>query len=72
MEQAKQYCIINNADLTQQELENICLIVFKYICFMSTLPDYPEYQLNESEMIVRKLDPPVYNIMKGIPGIAQK
>ena len=39
---------------------------------MSTLTDYTEYQLKESEMIVRKLDPPMYNIMKGMRWIAQK
>ena len=72
MEQAQQYCIIYNADLTQKEMENICLVVYKYICFMSRLPDYTEYQLKESAMIVRKLEPPVYNRMKDIPWIAQK
>ena len=43
MEQAKQYCIIYNATLTPKEIENICLVIYKYICFMSTLPDYTEY-----------------------------
>ena len=52
MEQAKQYCIIYNATLTPKENKNICLVTYKYICFMSTLPDYTEYQLKESEMIV--------------------
>ena len=67
MEQAKTYCIMNNANLTPEEMENICLATYKYICFISTLPDYTEYQLKESDMILRKLDPPVYNILKGIP-----
>ena len=39
---------------------------------MSTLSDYPEYQLKKSEMIIRKLDPPVYNPIRGIPWIALK
>ena len=39
---------------------------------MSTLPDYTDYQLEETKMILRKLDPPLYNITKGIPWIAQK
>ena len=32
LEQAKQYCVIYNADLTQKEMENICLVVYKYLC----------------------------------------
>ena len=51
LEQAKQYCIIYNADLTQKEMDNICLVICKYPCFMSTLADYTNYQLEESEMI---------------------
>ena len=47
-------------------MQNICLIVYKYIYCMSTLPDYADYQLEETEMILRKLDPPLYNITKGI------
>ena len=39
---------------------------------MSTLPDYTDYQLKELEMIIRKLDQPVYNPMKGILWIALK
>ena len=39
---------------------------------MSTLSDYTEYQLKESEMIVRKLDLHLYNPMGGIPLIALK
>ena len=72
LEQAKQYCIIYNADLTQREMENICLVVYKYLCFMSILPDYTNYQLEESEMITKRLDTPLYNITKGIPWLAQK
>ena len=72
MDQAKQYCIRYNAKLTPQEMENICLAVYKYICCMSTLPDYTEYQLEETEMILRKLDPPLYNITKRISWIARK
>ena len=71
LEQAKQYCIIYNADLTQKEMDNICLVVYKYLCFMSTLPDYTNYQLEESEMITKRLDTPLYNITKGIPWLAQ-
>ena len=67
MDQAKQYYIMYNAKLTPKEIENICLVVYKYICFMSTLPYYADYQLEETEMIVRKLDLPLYNITKGIP-----
>ena len=72
MEQAKQYCIIYNPVLTQKGMENICRIVYKYLCFMSTLPDYTNYQLEESEMITKILDTPLYNIPKGIPWLAQK
>ena len=39
---------------------------------MSTLTDDTDYQLEETEMILRKLDSPLYNIIKGIPWIAQK
>ena len=72
LEQVKQYCIIYNADLTQKEMENICLVVYKYLSFMSTFPDYTNYQLVESEMITKRLDTPLYNITKGIPWLAQK
>ena len=72
LEQAKKYCIIYNADLTTKEMENICLVVYKYLCFMSTLPDYTNYQLRESEMITKRLDTPLHNITKGIPRLAQK
>ena len=72
LEQAKQYCIIYNADLTQKEMDNIYLVVYKYLCFMSTLPDYTNYQLEESEMITKRLDTPLYNITKGIPWLAPK
>ena len=72
MNQAKQYCIIYNAKLTAKEMENICLLTFKYICFMLTLPDYTDYKLEESEMMLRKLDSPFYDITKAIPWIAQK
>ena len=43
MEQARTYCRIYSADLTAKEMDNICLAVYKYICFMSTLPDYTDY-----------------------------
>ena len=72
LEQAKQYCIIYNGDLTQKEMENICLVVYKYLCFMSTLPDYTNYQLVESEMITKRLDTLLYNIPKCIPWLAHK
>ena len=72
LEKAKQYYIIYNADLTQKEMENICLVVYKYLCFMSTLPDHTNYQSEESEMITKRLDTPLYNITKGIPWLAQK
>ena len=72
MQQAKQYCIIYNADLTQKEMENICLVVCQYICFISTLPDYTNYQLEESEMITTRLNTILYNITKGIPWLALK
>ena len=72
LEQAKQYCISYNADLTQKQMENICLVVYKYLCFMSTLPDYANNQLEESEMITKSLHTPLYNITKGIPWLAQK
>lgn len=39
---------------------------------MTKLADSPEYQLKESEMIVAKLEPPVYNIMKGITWTEQQ
>ena len=39
---------------------------------MSTLSYYTEYQLKAPEMIIRKLEPPVYNPIKGILWIAQK
>ena len=42
MEQGKQYCIIHNATLTTKEIENICLALNKYICFMCTLLHYTE------------------------------
>ena len=48
-------------------MANICLVIYKYICFISILPDYTDYQLEETEMILRKLDPPLYNIIKRIP-----
>ena len=44
LEQAKQYCIIYNADLIQKAMENICHIIYKYLCCMSTLPDDTNYQ----------------------------
>ena len=72
LEQAKQYCIIYNADLTQEEMENICLVVYKYLCIMSTILDYTSYQLEESEMITKRLDTHLYNITKGMPWLAQK
>ena len=72
MEQAKQYFIIYNATLTLKEMQNICLVTYKYICFMSTLPDYTDYQLKESEMITKRLDPHLYNITKRIAWLAQK
>ena len=39
---------------------------------MRTLPDYKDSQLKESEMITKRLDPPLYNIIKGISWLAQK
>ena len=72
LDQAKQYCIIYNAGLTQQEMDNICFAVYKYICFMSKLPDYTDYQLKASEMITKRLDTSPYNITKGISWPAQK
>ena len=39
---------------------------------MSTLPDYTEYQLEESAMISKRLDIPLCNITKRIPWLAQK
>ena len=53
-------------------MEHICFVVYKYICFMSTLPDHTDNQLAERERILRTLDLPLYNITKGIPWIAQK
>ena len=72
MEQARTYCRIYSADLTHKGMDNICLAVYKYICYMSTLSDYTDYQLKESEMITTRLDPPVYNITKGIPWLVQR
>ena len=72
LDQAKQYCIIYNADLTQKEMENICLVAYKYLCLMSTLPDDTNYQLVQSEMITTRLDTPLFNITKGIPCLVQK
>ena len=71
-EQAKQYCIIYNSDLTYKEMENIYLVVYKYLCCMSTLPDCTDYQLEESEMITKSLDTPLHNITKGIPWLIHK
>ena len=53
-------------------MRNIWLVTYKYISLMSTLQDYTDYQLEESEMILRKLDPPLYNITKDTPWIAQR
>ena len=39
---------------------------------MSTLADYANNQLEESEMITKRLDTPLYNSTKGIPWLAQK
>ena len=39
---------------------------------MSTLPDYTEYPLKESDVIIQKLEPAVYNLIKGMPEILQK
>ena len=39
---------------------------------MSTLPDYTDYQLKESEMITKRLDPPLYNIIKRIPWLVRR
>ena len=72
LEHAKPYCIIYNADLTPQEMDNICLAVYKYICFMSTLPDYTDYQLKQSDIITKRLHTPLYNINKCIQWLAQK
>ena len=72
MDQAKQYCIMYNAKLTDKDMENIWFVIYKYISFISTLPDYTNYKLEESDRILRKLDPHLYNITKGIPWIAQK
>ena len=69
--QAKEYCIIYNSDFTQKEMDNICLVVYKYLWFMSTLPNYINYQLVESEMLTKRLDTPLYNITKGIACLAQ-
>ena len=52
-------------------MDYICLAVYEYICFMSTVPDYTDYQLKESEMITKRLDQPRYNIIKGILWLAQ-
>ena len=71
MDQAKQYCIISNAKVANKDMQNICLVIYPYICCMSTLPDYTDYKLAETEMIVRQLDPPLYNITKCIPWIPQ-
>ena len=71
MDQDKQYCIIYDPTLTAKEMENICLVAYEYICFVSTVPDYTDYQRQETEMILRKLDPPPENITKGMPWIAQ-
>lgn len=67
MEQAKQYCIIYNAYLTTKEMQTICLVVQKYIGFISTLPHYTKSEVKESAMKVRKLDPALYNITKRTP-----
>ena len=72
LDQAKQYCIIHNAKLTNTEMENICIVLYKYICFMSILLDYADYQVEVPELILRKLDPPLYNITNGMPSIPQK
>ena len=72
MEQARTYCRIYSTDLTPKEMDNICLVVYKYICFMSTLLDYRDYQLKQSEIITKRLDPPLYNITKCIPWLVQK
>lgn len=66
MVQAKQYFIIYNGKLTEKEMQNICLVTYKYICFMSAQPNYTGDQLDESDMILGKLDPPWYNINKDV------
>ena len=53
-------------------MENICIVLYKYICFMSILLDYADYQVEVPELILRKLDPPLYNITNGMPSIPQK
>ena len=59
-------------DLTQKEMENICPVICKYLCFISTLPDDTHYELQESEMMTKRLDTSLYNIIKGIRRLAQK
>ena len=39
---------------------------------MSTLPDYTNYSLVESEMITKRLDTLLYNRTKVIPWLVQK
>ena len=68
--QAKQNCIIYNAKVIPEEMENTCVVTYKYMCFMTTLPNNTDYQLEESEMILRQLDPQLNNIIKDLPRIA--
>lgn len=44
IDQAKQYYVIDNGKLTYTEMESIRLAIYKCVCFMSTLPNYTEYE----------------------------
>ena len=72
MEQARTYCCIYSVDLSPTEMDNICLAVYKHICFMSTLLDYTDYQLKASEIITKSLDTAANNIIPSITWLATK
>lgn len=53
-------------------MANNCLATYKYIWCMLRLPGYREYQLEELQMILRKLDIYLYNINEVILWLAQR
>ena len=72
MGQARTYCRIYSSDLFTEKMDNISLTVCKYICFMSTLADYTDYALKESEIITNGLYPPLDDITNCIPWLVQE
>ena len=71
MEEGRIDCRIYSADLLSIATDHMGLAVCKYIHVMSTLTDYTDYQLNKFEVITKRLDSCLYNIIKGIPWLVQ-